>query len=48
MVFKKYDIWDLIILQDTKQSFKIKLQNLYLRFPDESYDVNDCIRDLYP
>lgn len=32
MAFKKYDIWDLIILQDTKQSFQIKLQNLYLRF----------------
>lgn len=48
MAFKKYEIWDLIVLQDTKHSFQMKLQNLYLRFPDQCYDVDDCIRDLYP
>lgn len=48
MALKKYEIWDAIILEDTKHRFQTKLQNLYLNFPDQSYDIDECVRDLYP
>ncbi|MBF6643958.1 MULTISPECIES: DUF6035 family protein [Chryseobacterium] len=48
LAFKKFDIWDLIIFHDTKSSFQQKLQNLYSNFPHQSYDIDECVRDLYP
>lgn len=48
MALKKYEIWDAIILEDTKYRFQTKLKNLYLNFPDQTYDIDDCVKDLYP
>lgn len=48
LALKKYELWDKIIENDTKGNFQKKLQHLYQNFPEQLYDVDECIRDLYP
>lgn len=48
LAFKHYGIWNNLIKSDKKGTFLKKLQKLYVENPEQSYDCEEAIKDLYP
>jgi len=46
--FKHYQIWELVEKADVKGKFKTKLQNYYSSMPEQNYELDDVINELYP
>jgi competence CoiA-like predicted nuclease len=46
--FKYYGIWNKIVSSDRKGTFRKKLQQFYQDMPDQAFDFDDILRDLYP
>jgi hypothetical protein len=46
--FKHYEIWDKVEKADTKGKFSKKLQNYYLTMPEQNYELDELINELYP
>lgn len=45
---KFFGIWDKIISHDHRETFKKKLRRFYEVIPDQSYDIEEVLEDLYP
>ena len=48
LALKKWKIWDKLIDEDKKETFRKKLQEFYSNMPEQEYDVDDIFQDLYP
>ena len=46
--FKYYGLWEKLIAFDKKRTFQKKLECLYNNYPEQQYDCDKLIRELYP
>jgi competence CoiA-like predicted nuclease len=46
--FKYFGIWNKIISSDRKGTFQKKLQQFYQNMPEQAFDFDNILRDLYP
>ncbi len=46
--FKYYQIWGKVEQADTTEKFSKKLQNYYLTMPEQNYELDELINELYP
>lgn len=48
LVFKHYGLWEKIIAADGRRTFQKKLQGLYERMPEQSFEFDRLFRALFP
>lgn len=48
LALKKYGIWDMIMEQDRRKTFHSKLDKLYQNLPNQEYEVDALVKNLYP
>jgi hypothetical protein len=46
--FKHYQIWDKVEKADTTGKFRKKVQNYYMTMPEQNYELDELINELYP
>lgn len=46
--FKYYGVWDKVEKADRKGKFRAELEGYYYNMPEQNYDIDDIINELYP
>ncbi|WP_290697182.1 DUF6035 family protein [Lacinutrix sp.] len=48
LAFRYYDTWKLVEEEDSKKSFSRKLHNYYSEMPQQNFEIDELINELYP
>ena len=48
LAFKYYNTWELVEQEDTKGSFSRKLHYYYLEMPQQNFELDELVKELYP
>lgn len=48
LAFRHYNTWKLVEEEDTKSSFSRKLRNYYSEMPQQDFEIDELINELYP